>query len=197
LKKQILTVWFVLLTIILSGCSGGFSPAPTSTPTTGANPCIVGIWETQDPETFLRASLPVGSFDPDNLKFIKSLGSVAYRFDPQGGLTVEAVQFIGKFDVRAERDLLPLEIRMSGFASSKYEIDGEFVRAPEMLSSDMDYSVVYGQDEMMADVKADAFLPLFVQPHNSARFTCSQQTLSLEFVNFPNIDGPLEFKRLR
>ena len=82
-------------------------------------------------------------------------------------------------------------------ASDSFASYGEFVRAPEMLSSDMDYSVVYGQDEMMADVKADAFLPLFVQPHNSARFTCSQQTLSLEFVNFPNIDGPLEFKRLR
>jgi len=198
LKKQILSVWCLLLVLaFLSGCSGSFGSTPISTPITLSNPCIVGIWEIQDPESFLRASLPVGSFDQDTLKFIASLGSVAYRFDPQGGLTVEAVQFIGKFDVREVQDLQPLEIKMGGFAASRFEFDDEFVRTTEMLSSDMDYSVLYRQEEMMADVKADGFLPLFVAPHNAARYTCSQQTLTLEFENFPNIDGPLMFKRLR
>lgn len=146
---------------------------------------------------FLRASIPTGSFDPDTLKFIDSIGGVAYRFDQRGVLTVEAVQFIGKFDVREGIDLESLEIKMSGFASSKYEINGDQVITGELISSDMDFSALFGQDEMMADVKADSFLPLFVAPYNLAKYVCSEQSLSLEFVNFPNIDAPLVFKRLR
>jgi hypothetical protein len=49
----------------------------------------------------------------------------------------------------------------------------------------------------MSDVKADSFLPLFVEPYNVAKFKCDQNTLSLEILNFPSIQEPIEFKRLR
>lgn len=176
-------------------CSGVSGPPPTPSRATAS--CLIGIWQIQDPEAFLRATLPVGSFDPEMLKFVGSAGGVAYQFDDRGILTVEAVQFQGQFDVRDDTSLQVLEIRMSGFASSNYSIEGENVVTTEMLSSDMDYSAIYEQEQMMTDVRADAFLPLFVEPYKTARFTCSQESLALELINFPAIEGPLEFKRLR
>ncbi|MCC6955310.1 MAG: hypothetical protein IT316_00865 [Anaerolineales bacterium] len=198
MKKRAFSVWNgLLLLVFLSGCAKGIGLTPSPTPAATEAPCLIGIWQIQHPETFLRASIPAGSFDPDTLKFINSIGGIAYRFDQRGVLTVEAVQFIGKFDVKIGINLEALEIKMSGFASSKYEIDGGQVKTVELLSSDMDFSALYGQDEMMADMKARDFLPLFVVPYNLANYTCSEQSLSLEFINFPNIDKPLEFKRLR
>jgi hypothetical protein len=131
------------------------------------------------------------------MDFVGSVGSVAYRFDTQGILTVEAVEFYGRFDVKEGRDIHLLDIRMSGFASGAYQQDQNQITLTEMRSSDMFFSSVYLNEEMMSDVKADSFVPLFIKPFNNVHFTCSQDTLSLEFVNFSNIKGPLEFKRLR
>jgi hypothetical protein len=184
-----------LLISILTGCDVLINPSPTITPTPPS--CLVGIWQIEVPETFLRASIPAGSFDPATLDFRDSVGSVAYRFDDKGILTVEAVNFNGSFDVKEGIDLVALDILMSGFASGRYQLEGNIVRVTEILSSEMQYSAIYDKEEMMSDVKANAFLPLFALPYNNATFSCDQDTLSLELPNFPNIQDALEFKRLR
>jgi hypothetical protein len=199
-RNPIILVVVILLTN-LTGCTNLIVPAtnPTKSPVPTSVPasCLQGIWEIKNPEIFLLASLPVGAFDLDTLKFIGSEGSVAYRFDNQEILTVEASNFNGKFDVRDGNDLNQLVINMSGFASGEYQQEGDAISLTQMRSSDMNYSAIYLQEEMMSDVKADAFLPLFIHPYTSARYKCTDDTLSLEFLNFPNIPAALEFKRLR
>ena len=193
--RSISIILGALLVIILTGCDVLINPTPTMTPTPQS--CLVGIWEIKAPESFMRASIPVGSFDPATLDYRDSMGSVAYRFAAEGVLTVEAVNFTGSFDVQEGIDLLTLDIQMSGFATGRYQLEGNLVRVTEILSSGMQFSALYDKEEMMSDVKADAFLPLFAKPYNNAAFTCDHEKLSLELPNFPNIQGALEFERLR
>jgi len=191
----------VFLFVSLTGCGSLFNPAPTATatlqPSATPSGCLIGIWEIEDPEQFLRASLPMGAFDPASLDFVGSVGSVAYRFDGQGVLTVEAAGFYGRFDVKEGNKLNMLDIRMNGFASGAYQVDGDTIQLTEMLSSDVEYSAIYLEEEMMNDAKADSFFPLFIDPYRIAKFQCSQERLTLQFANFPNIQEPLGFKRLR
>ena len=188
----------------LSGCEGqtnSLPTVPTASLTTGALPtpasCLVGIWEINDKESFLRALIPPGAFDPADLNLKNVVGSVAYRFDNQGILTVEAVTFQGVFDVKTDRDISSLEIKMEGFAVGGYQLEGDLVDLTEMKSSDMVFNASYSGEEMMTDVKADGFLPLFVAQYDSARIDCNKENLTLSFFNNPNIPKPLEFKRLR
>jgi len=201
MRTHPLTVFVLFLSVSLTACGSLFNPVPTVTTTTqpSATPfsCLNGIWEIEDPEQFLRASLPVGAFDPASLDFVGSVGSVAYRFDTQGVLTVEAAGFYGRFDVKEGNIMNMLDIRMNGFASGSYRIDGDTVQFTEMLSSEVEYSAIYLEEEMMNDAKADSFFPLFIDPYRNAVFQCSQERLTLEFANFSNIQEPLGFKRLR
>ncbi len=201
MRAILISMLVVFLFISLTGCGILSTPTPTANPTLqpSATPpgCLIGIWEIEDPEQFLLASLPVGAFDPASLNFIGNVGSVAYRFDTQGVLTIEAAGFYGRFDVQEGGKLNMLDIRMNGFASGAYRVDGDTVQLTEMLSSDVQYSAIYLEEEMMNEAKADSFFPLFVDPYQIAKFQCSQEKLTLEFANFPNIQEPLGFKRLR
>jgi hypothetical protein len=189
---------------ILAGCTNTALPAPAATassPQVVVSPtpssCVVGIWEIKDKEAFLRALVPVGAFDPEQLEFVKAVGSVAYRFDNDGVVTVEAVSFQGRYDVKMGIELGILDIRLTGFASGNYVLAGDSIQVVDMLSSEMSYHAYFQGEDMMADAKANAFLPLFVSPFNSATFECGLDSLNLEFVNHPGIQAPLEFKRLR
>jgi hypothetical protein len=189
---------------MLAGCTNPASPSPStaaSAPQPGWTPtpssCVVGIWEIKDKEAFSRALVPAGAFDPKQLEFVKSIGSVAYRFDNEGVVTVEAVSFQGRYDVKMGIELGILDIRMAGFASGNFELTGDGIQVVEMLSSNMSYHAYFQGEDMMEDAKANTFLPLFVPPFNSATFKCSQDSLAFEFVNHPGINAPLEFKRLR
>ena len=195
---------FLAVLWMLAACTNPASP-PTSTADSSPQPvrsptpssCVVGIWEITDKAAFSRALVPAGAFDPQQLEFVKSLGSVAYRFDNEGVVTVEAVSFQSRYDVKMGIELGILDIRMAGFASGNFELDGGGIQVVEMLSSNMSYHAYYQGEDMMSDAKANAFLPLFVPPFNSATFKCSQDSLAFEFVNHPGIQAPLEFKRLR
>ena len=208
-QKCLSTIFtFLLLSgLFLAGCSPSAAPIPTATasatqtpiprPSPTAENCLIGIWEIKDPETFLRASVPAGAFDPETMDFVGSVGSVAYRFDVRNVVTVEAVSFQGRFDVKSEQDLSVLDIRMIGFTSGSYDLKGNTLNFLDMLSSDMTFEVFYQKEYMMDNARADSFLPLFVEPYRTANITCSQDALSLELINFPNIQEPIEFKRLR
>lgn len=196
-------LWLLLMFLpgLLLGCTNLEDLVPTATPTREPSPtpssCLVGIWEIMDPETYLRALVPVGAFEPGSLSYVDSVGSVAYRFDNQSLVTVEAVNLNGRFDVKEGIELNTLDIRLSGFASGSFKLEEGVIHFSELLSSNMQYSAVYLNEEMMTDVQADSFLPLFVEPYRTAQYTCSQQKLTLELINFPNIQKPIEFKRLR
>jgi hypothetical protein len=193
-----------ILILITSSCDyiRGSDVPPDSTSTGSQvtptiSSCLIGIWEVQSKETFLRALIPVGAFDQKTLKYKGMLGGVAYRFDPMGGLLVEAEGVQGRFDVRTVPELKTLDFKMQGFAGGDYEIEGDVVRIPKMTNSAMNFSAIYDDEEMMSDVKADSFLPLFVEPYNAAKFKCDQNTLTLEILNLPSIEEPIQFKRLR
>jgi len=190
--------------LLLSACSNASPPPGTDTPSPGIDTpsptpasCLVGIWEMKSPETFLRLSLPPGAFDLETLKYVDSGGGIAYRFDNQGVLTMEAVNFFGRFDVKLPQALAPLELKMNGFASGKYTFDEEVVRVEETLTSDIDYSAIFDGESMMDDARVNQFAPLFMEPYNAARVECSPEKLTLDVLNFPGVQERIEFKRLR
>ena len=189
---------------MLAGCTNPASPSPSasaSSPQPGWTPtpssCVVGIWEIKDKEAFSRALVPAGAFDPKQLEFVKSIGSVAYRFDNEGVVTVEAAGFQSRYDVKMGIELGILDIRLAGFASGNFELAGDSIQVVEMLNSNMSYHAYFQGDDMMTNTQANAYLPLFVPAFNSATYACSQDSLALEFVNHPGIESALEFKRLR
>ena len=204
IKRLSLMIIMPMIAILLIGCNAPgdknkSAVPPVADPISSPTPsnCIEGIWELVNKDEFVRALIPVGSFDSTQFVLVKTVGGVAYRFDNAGVLTVEGAAFQGDIDVKDEATIVKLNIRMEGFASGRYQLDGNNIKISEMIDSEMTFSAAYDGEEMMADVKADGFLPLFVDPYISAQFDCSDTSLSLTFVNHPNILQPLQFKRLR
>jgi hypothetical protein len=112
-------------------------------------------------------------------------------------LTIEAVNLNGRFEVNLPPDLIPLEFSMNGFASGKYSFDDEVVRVEKVLTSDIDFSAMFGGESMMGDARVNQFAPLFMEPYNAARYECSPEELKLEILNFPGVQEQLEFIRLK
>jgi hypothetical protein len=203
--KKILRFLFVpMILLLVTGCAGGVpeilpttpSAPPSNTPIPSSS-CIVGIWEIVNKEEFLKALVPVGSFEVSQFGAASTNGSVAYRFDNSGVVTVEAVSFQGEIDIRDATSVAKLTIRMEGFASGRYKLEDSTLTFSKMIDSDMFFSAAYDGEEMMTDVKADGFLPLFVFPYQSAQIVCSEKNLTITFIDNPNISLPLIFIRRR
>ena len=187
----------VIALLSLAACNGQVKPVPYSNqPTATSTICIVGIWTIRQPETFYKYSLPPGSFDLTTLIYKDSRGGIGYRFDSKGVLTVEAVGFTGKFDVKQGSETLPLEIKMSGFGSGTYTINGDTVMLDKVLTSEIDYSATYGGEPMMNTKQIEEFAPLFLPPYTTARFECTSDKLTLQILNFPGYQEKIEFQRL-
>jgi hypothetical protein len=156
----------------------------------------VGVWSIRHPETFYKYSLPPGSFDLTTLTYKNSAGGIGYRFDSNGVLTVEAVGFTGKFDVKEGAGTLPLEIKINGFASGTYTINGDTVLLDKVLTSEIEYFATYAGDPMMSTKQIDEFAPLFLPPYTTAKFECTSDKLTLLILNFPGFQEKIEFQRL-
>ena len=193
-RRFLILIVAVIACLSLAACK---SVAPNSNqPTATSSICLVGIWSNTNPETFFRYSLPPGSFDLNTLTYKDSGGGIGYRFDSKGGLTVEAVGFTGKFDVKKASGIQPLEIKMNGFASGTYTIDGDTVRLDKVLNSELEYVATYAKEQMMGTKKIDEFAPLFLPPYTTAKFVCTSDKLTLQILNFPGYQEKIEFKRL-
>jgi len=189
---------FLIVTIIallsLGACN---DQLPNSNlPTATSSICLEGIWTIKNPEVFYKYSIPPGSFDLSTLIYKDSAGGIGYRFDNKGVLTIEAVGFTGKFDVKDDSGTLPLEIKMNGFASGNYTTDGDTVHLDKVVASEMDYLATYGGEPMMNTKQIDEFAPLFVSPYTTAKFECTSDKLSLQIFNFPGYQEKIEFQRL-
>lgn len=197
-RSHYLVLLLAFITILsLVACNGSVKPAPYSNqPTATSSICLEGIWAIRHPETFYRYSLPPGSFDLNTLTYKSSGGGIAYRFDSKGVLTVEAVEFAGKFDVKQGAEVSPLEIKMNGFASGAYTINGDIVSLGKVLSSEILYSATYAGEPMMNTQKVSDFAPLFLPPYTTAKFECTSETLTLQIVNFPGYQEKIEFQRM-
>ncbi len=195
--KYLMLVVAVISMLSLAACNGQVMPgAYSNQPTATSSICLVGgIWAIRHPETFYKYSLPPGSFDLTTLTYKSSAGGIAYRFDSKGVLTVEAVAFTGKFDVKEAAGTSPLEIKINGFATGAYTIDGDTVRLDKVLTSYIDYSATYAGESMMSTKKIDDFAPLFLPPYTTVKFECTSDMLTLQIVNFPGYQEKLEFQR--
>jgi len=192
LRVMILTLVSMLALTACNGPVSSYSNQPTAT----SSICLEGIWAIRDPEVFYRYALPPGAFDQSTLAFKDSSGGIGYRFDSKGVLTIEAVNFIGKFDVKQGAEVAPLEIKISGFASGAYTINGDTVSLNNVLSSEIAFVALYDGDNMMDTKKAAEFVPLFLPPYTTARFECSADKLILQILNFPGYQEKLEFQRV-
>ncbi len=181
--------------LVLAACNGPVGPY-SNQPTATSSICLEGIWAIRNPEIFYRYALPPGAFDQSALEFKDSSGGIGYRFDSKGVLTIEAVNLIGRFDVKQGAELAPLEIKISGFASGAYTIKGDTVSLNNALSSEMPFLALYDGESMMDTKKAAEFAPLFLPPYTTARFECSADKLTLQILNFPGYQEKLEFQRM-
>ena len=91
---------------------------------------------------------------------------------------------------------MPLEIKMNGFASGTYTIDGDTVHLDKVLTSEIDYLATYDGEQMMGTKKIDEFAPLFLPPYTTAKFECTSDKLTLQILNFPGYQEKIEFQRL-
>jgi hypothetical protein len=189
----LIMVTFVFL-LSLAACNGAVPE--DNQPTATSSICLVGIWSNVNPETFIKYSLPPGSFDLNTLTYKDSRGGIGYRFDSHGVLSIEAVEFSGKFDVKDGARILPLETRMNGFANGTYTLDGDTVRLDKVLNSEIEYTATYSGEQMMGTKKVDEFAPLFLPPYTTAKFECTPDKLTLQILNFPGYQEKIEFKRL-
>jgi hypothetical protein len=194
MRQYLLLVLTAISLLSLAACNsqGTYSNQPTAT----SSICLVGVWSIRHPETFYKYSLPPGSFDLTTLTYKDSRGGIGYRFDSHGVLTVEAAGFNGKFDVKEGARSLALEIKMNGFASGAYTIDGDSVHLDKVLTSEIDYLATYDGEQMMGTKKIDEFAPLFLPPYTTAKFECTSDTLTLQILNFPGYQEKIEFQRL-
>jgi hypothetical protein len=182
---------------LMAACNVGSKPVTSGNQPIGTSSiCLEGIWGIRHPETYFRYSLPPGAFDLNTLTFKDSIGGIAYRFDNKGVLTIEAVGFDGKFDVKQGAEIAPLEMKMSGFASGAYTIDGDTVSLTKVISSEIQLLATYAGESMMDTNKVADFAPLFVPSYTSAKFECTPETLTLQIANFPSIKEKIEFQRL-
>lgn len=159
--------------------------------------CLVGVWEIVNKDDFARALIPIGSFESSNLGSIKTHGSAAYRFDEFGVLTVEAASFQADIEVLEENTLAKLVISMDGFASGNFSANSSLITLTDMIRSDMYFSALYDGEEMMSDMRADGYLPLFVAPNNTAEIDCAIDELSISFSGNPNLSQPLRLRKLQ
>ena len=188
-----LLVATLILSVFLAACDG--RGAQTPTPAIG-DECLVGIWELAQPESYLRATIPTGAVDQSALKFMGPDGELAYKFEPDGTASVLAVKLMGRFGLDTDQGRLLLEIKLNGFGGGRYHQEGDILRG-EWAESEakVSYQATLDGEVMMETENGDEFLPLFVAPYTSARYQCSQETLSLEILNLAGVGGPLVFRR--
>lgn len=191
LKKGVL-VAILVLAFVLNACDGNGGPSEAQ----AVKPCLEGTWQIVNVETFLRATLPQGAFEPETLKYRGETGSLGYTFNNNGKLVVDALQLVGRFDVRAGIDVYEMKVTIAGFGNGDYTVDGNLINSGKIGEGEINYTAVMGGEEMMNTNNLDEFAPLFVPPYISGRFECSEDTLKLEILNMPGISDPLEFKRV-
>jgi hypothetical protein len=213
IKIPPVALWVIVLSMSLSQAAcgnAGLTPtvasvpatlasAPTRTPGPSPTPanCLVGIWEVKDKEAYIRSAIPAGAFQPEELKYIGSVGSLGMSFQNDGQIAVEAQQFMGRFDLTQDNGVVPLDIQMNGYASGNYQLDGDQLKITGLNKSQMTYKATADQQDMMTETQADRFLPLFVAPYTVGTVDCTAETLTIKLLNFPNTQSPLVFKKLR
>jgi hypothetical protein len=183
---------------LLAACSPGKTASETPEVVKISDPCLVGIWELTTPEPYLRASIPVGAVDPTALNFVASNGELAYKLDEDGTLLIQALDLQGRFGLSTEdQGRLGLEVYITGYARARFSQQGDVMKGEWIDNYETIAFAAYLDKELMMESKFGAeFLPLFVQPYNSARYTCTQENLSLELLNLPSANGPIVFKRV-
>jgi len=184
-------------TVVTAGATQNVNPTYTPGPSPTPAHCLVGIWEVKDRKSYLFASVPVGAFEPTDLKYMGTVGSVGMRFYNDGIIAVQAENFMGRFDVKVGGEIQILDITINGFANGQYKLDGDRLTILGVKRDEMTYKATFNDEVMMSEKQAKKFLPLFLEPYTQADVSCNLETLTLNLINFPGASSPLEFKRLR
>jgi hypothetical protein len=187
-----LKIWrliFITSILALSACNG--APTPTK-----EAPCLVGAWQLVGEETFARAIVPPGAFDPEALLYRDMTGAVGYGFTADGKVLVQLSEVTGQFDVRGEQSLAALELLSDGLASGTYTLEGDLLKITPSEKNAITLVANLDGETMMDTLKAQDFVPLFVAPFTTAKMTCSGDSLSLEILNLPTVSEPLTFVRV-
>ena len=180
-----LAVWVLLL----AACSSKQPPQPP--------PCIVGKWGLTSPEAFFYAVIPAGAFKPEELDFEDGAGSLVYQFDEDGVLSVFTLQIQARFGVRYEQTLAPLDVVLIGIAQGKYSLaDGDQVMLEQVTKDELNMKATMSGETMMDTNWAKDFVPLFVPPFTTAKYECTQDSLTLTILNQPTASQPLTFVRV-
>ena len=173
---------FVVLALglgLLSACDG--------TQTTDIDSCIIGIWEIDDAAMYSLAVLPPGSFSPQDVSYVRGDPELAYKFDPDGKVSVMAVDWKSYNDVDTIYGMMALDMTINGLAEGRFSVDKDIVTVYLVTASAMEHRANLAGEEMFNSQDVKEFLPLFVPPYNTARFQCVGEQLVIDISNRPGI----------
>lgn len=181
-------IFGLLSLLLLAACNGSGK--------SGGKECLVGPWKLESADTFVNALLPAGAFDPGQLTFDHSSGQVIYSFGEDGGLTVTTLGFNALSDFPFEGHKAVLDIQINGIANATFLADDALVTMEKLKPSAIQYRALADDTDLIDTQKPEEFLPLFTSQASSARYHCSDDTLSLRLVNVANKGEEIVFRRV-
>ena len=198
MQRRAVILSLAVVMLLLAACSQSNPASETPEIVKIGDSCLVGIWELATPEPYLRAAIPVGAVDPTALNFVASNGKLAYKLDEDGTLLVQALDLQGRFILNTEdQGRLGLEVYITGYARAGFSQQDDVLKGESIDNFETISFAAYLDKELMMESKFGVeFLPLFVQPNNSARYICTKEDLSLELLNMPSVNEPIVFKRV-
>lgn len=172
------------------------APSPTPIPTASEELCLVGTWEVRGLSDYILAFIPQEMIEQYDLEYKGTTGEAFFSLFPDGSLTMQADQLEILFEARASIFTVPVTASLDGEVRGKYSVDGDTLTTSDMNTSGLTASAQAMGNELMNQAQIINAIPLMRAPYNTARFSCSGDTLQLRLPAYPDSLPPLVFQRV-
>lgn len=169
---------------------------PTPDPLDSAKACLVGTWEIKDLSSYVIAAIPPELVAQYNLKYRETSGKAELSLTPDGRISLAFDGLIFLFDASVSVFTVPLTVGIDGDINGEYSLDGATLSTSGMNTSGVTaVAQALGQD-VVDSAMIKSVIPLVQSPFNQAVYTCTGNTLQLEFPAYPENIPPLVFQRV-
>lgn len=172
------------------------APSATPIPTASGELCLVGDWEVSGLSDYILAFIPPEMIEQYNLEYKGTTGEAFFSLLPDGSLTMQADQLEILFEARASIFTVPVTASLDGEVRGKYSVDGDTLTTSDMNTSGLTASAQAMGNELMSQAQIINAIPLMRAPYNTARYSCSGDTLQLRLPAYPESLPPLVFQRV-
>ena len=173
------------------------TPAPTTDPLASAKTCLTNTWEITDISSSVMAAIPPEMAKQYNLQYTGTSGKGYYTLTPDGNVLMQADQMELQFTAKASIFDVPVKVSVDGEARGKYSLQGNTLTTSDMDTSGLTASAQALGQEMVSQEQIIQAIPLINSPHNSAEYSCSEDTLQLKLSSYPESVPPLVFHKVK